>query len=378
MNLEEKEINDFIKNLINELLSENEVQGYQMAKLIELFQYKNQNSDLEKKFMDSILEKRKVSSIVFYNLKNLEHLANALSYITFKENSIFEGKFELNFKIIFIAERIYYQNKINNNKVYLSAILSKNKYFRTETFWKNVMELKLANKLQDHILRLKNYILPEEKNKGFFKRMSGKLLTGDLHKTSMIGKSNIVPLLKDYNNLELTRVEIMDKMAIQEMTVIVKNTIPNFSNFNVPPEKCVDLIVEIVEDYKIPNDYINYYVTYSNICGHTIRKKLPHKSDSFENGNLRKNEKNTNFDKIKLVKILEKTIPFLTYQDFNKVLLISKFCNKKIKKKIYKYVLKQKNIKKGTRLNIWSNLLKINELKKNYNYKEIISKKDDE
>ena len=378
MNLEEKEINDFIKNLINDLLSENEVQGSQMAKLIELFQYKNQKSDIEKKFMDSILEKRKVSSIVFYNLKNLEHLANALSYITFKENSIFEGKFELNFKIIFIAERIYYQNKINNNKVYLSAILSKNKYFRTETFWKNVMELKLANKLQDHILRLKNYILPEEKNKGFFKRMSGKLLTGDLHKTSLIGKSNIVPLLKDYNNLELTRVEIMDKMAIQEMTVIVKNTIPNFSNFNVPPERCVDLIVEIVQDYKIPNDYINYYVTYSNICGHTIRKKLPHKSDSFENENLRKNEKNKNFGKIKLVKILEKTIPFLTYQDYNKVLLISKFCNKKIKKKIYKYVLKQKNIKKGTRLNIWSNLLKINELKKNYNYKEILSKKDDE
>ena len=378
MSIEEKEIIDFIKNLTNELLSENEVSGSQIAKLIEFFQFKNPNSDLEKKFMDTILEKKKISSIRFYNLKNLEHLAHVLSYITFKENSIFEGKFELNFKIIFLAERIFYQNKINNNKVYLSAILSKNKYYRTKTFWKNVMELRLANKLQDHILRLKNYILPEEKNKGFFQRMSGKILTGDLHKTSLIGRSHIVSLLKDYNNLELTRVEIMDKMAIQEMTVIVKNSIPNFSNFNVPPEKCVDLIVEIVQEYKIPNDYINYYFTYSNISAYSIRRLLPHERDSFENENVGGSEKKKNIEKIKIVKILEKTIPFLTYQDYNKILLISKLFNKKIKKKIYKYVLKQKNIKKETRLYIWSNLLKINNLKKEYNYKEIISKMDDE
>ena len=377
-NMDEKQVIEFIKKLTDDLLSENEVNGEQIAKLIELFQYKNMNSDLEKKFMDSLLEKRKISSIKFNNLKNLEHLANALSFITFKENSIFEGRFELNFKIIFIAERIFYQNKINNNKVYLSAILSKNKYYRTKTFWKNVMDLKLANKLQDHILRLKNYILPEEKNKGFFKRMSGKILSGDLHKTSLIGRSNIVTLLKDYNNLEPTRVEIVDKMAIQEMTVIIKNSIPNFSNFNVSSEKCMDLIVEIVQEYKVPNDYINYYITYSNISGHTIRKLLPHEKDSFENEKLVKNENTKNYEKIKIVKVLEKTIPFLNYQDFNKLLLISKFYNKKIKKKIYKYVLKQKKVAKETRLNIWSNLLNINKLKKEYDYNKIISKMDDE
>ena len=375
MNIEENEINDFIKKLINELLSENEVSIIEMAKLIELFQFKNQNSEIEKKFMDTILEKRKISSIRFYNMKNLEHLANALSYITFKENSIFEGKFELNFKIIFIAERIFYQNKINNNKVYLSAILSKNKYYRTKTFWKNVMELKLANKLQDHLERLKNYILPEEKNKGFFKKISGKILSGDIHKSSLIGKSNIVSLLKDYNNLEPTRVEVMDKMAIQEMTLFLKSSIPNFANFNVPSEKCIDLIIEIVQDYKIPNDNINYYMTYSNICGHTIRRLLPHEKDFFENKNVKKNDNN---EKNKIAKILEKTIPFLNYQDYNKILLISKFYNKKIKKKIYKYVLKQKNVKKETRLNIWYNLLQINKLKKEYDYKKIIAKKGDE
>ena len=378
MNIDEKERNEFLKNLTNDLLGENEVEKDKMAKLIEFFQYNNENSDLEKKFMDTLLEKRKVSSIKFVNLKNLEHLANALSFITFKESSIFEGKFELNFKIIYIAERIYYQNKINNNKVYLSAVLSKNKYYRTKTFWKNVMELKLANKLQDHILRLKNYILPEEKNKGFFKKISGKILTGDLHKSSLIGKSHIVSLLKDYNNLELTRVEIMDKMAIQEMTSIVKSSIPNFSNFNVPSEKCLDLIIEIVQEYKIPNDNINYYIAFSNVSGHTIRRLLPHEKDSFENENKNQNQNNKNKEKLKMVKVFESTIPYLTYQDFNKLLLISKFYNQKIKKRIYKYVLKQKNIKKETRLKIWNNLLKIDDTKKLYNYEKILKETNDE
>ena len=83
MKTDEKEVADFLKNISNDFLSENEVEGDKIAKLIELFQFKDNNSDIEKKFMDSILEKRKISSIRFYNLKNLEHLATVLSYITF-------------------------------------------------------------------------------------------------------------------------------------------------------------------------------------------------------------------------------------------------------------------------------------------------------
>ena len=378
INLEEKEINDFIKQLGDDFINENEVSGMKLAKLIELFQFKNQNSELEKKFLDTMIEKRKISSIQFYNLKNMEHLSNILSYITFKEDSIFDGKFELNFKIIYIAERIFYQNKINNTKVYLNAILSKNKYYRTKTFWKNVMELKLANKLQDHMTLLKNYILPEEKNKTIFKKISGKIQIKDLHKTSLIGKSHIVSLLKDYNNLEPTRIEIMDKMAIQEMTAILKNSIPNFSNFNVPSDKCQDLVVEIVQEYKVPNDVINYCITYSNVSCHTIRRLLPHEKDFFDSKNMTQPGNNKDKIHLKKVKIFEKVIPFLHTKDYIKLLLMSKFYCKKIKKKIYKYILKQNNVKKEIRLNIWSNLLSIKKLKKEFNYNEIITKTNDE
>ena len=377
INLEENDINNFTKTLVDDFINENEVSGIKLAKLIELFEFKNQNSEMEKKFLDLIIEKRKISSIQIYNLKNLEHLANILSYITFKEESIFMDKFELNFKIIYLAERIFYQNKINNNKVYLSAILSKNKYYRTKTFWKNVMELKLANKLQDHLIRIKNYILPEEKNRPIFKKI--KIQIKDTHKTSLIGKSHIVSLLKDYTNLEPTRIEIMDKMAIQEMTVILKNSIPNFSNFNVPSDKCQDLVVEMVQEYKVPNDNINYCITFSNVSSHTIRRLLPHEKDSFDKENMTKiGNKYKTEKELKRVKIFEKVIPFLDNKDYINLLTLSKFFHKKIKKKIYKYVLKQKNVKKGTRLNIWSNLLQIAKIKKEYNYQEILTKTNDE
>ena len=377
INLEENDINNFTKTLVDDFINENEVSGIKLAKLIELFEFKNQNSEMEKKFLDLIIEKRKISSIQIYNLKNLEHLANILSYITFKEESIFMDKFELNFKIIYLAERIFYQNKINNNKVYLSAILSKNKYYRTKTFWKNVMELKLANKLQDHLIRIKNYILPEEKNRPIFKKI--KIQIKDTHKTSLIGKSHIVSLLKDYTNLEPTRIEIMDKMAIQEMTVILKNSIPYFSNFNVPSDKCQDLVVEMVQEYKVPNDNINYCITFSNVSSHTIRRLLPHEKDSFDKENMTKiGNKYKTEKELKRVKIFEKVIPFLDNKDYINLLTLSKFFHKKIKKKIYKYVLKQKNVKKGTRLNIWSNLLQIAKIKKEYNYQEILTKTNDE
>ena len=164
--IDEKQLKAYINEIIEDLRKEEEISLDKIARLIDFFQ-KNKKNDSIKLFLDCIIDKKK-NSMKFNNLKNLKHLANIISFITLKEDSIFKGNFELNFKIIYIAEGIYYQNKLNNNKVYLSAILGKNKYFRTKQFWRNVIELKLANKLCDHIQRLRNLTLPEERKKGEF------------------------------------------------------------------------------------------------------------------------------------------------------------------------------------------------------------------
>ena len=374
INIDNKEAkNKFYNELINKLVGEEEVQKEEISSLIEIFQYQKDNQDNEKEFLDVLIENNK-SSLKFLNLKNLELLSIPISYITLKQNSIFEGKFELNFKIIFIAERVFYQNKINNNKVYLSAILSKNKFYRTKLFWRNIIELKLVNKLEDHISRMKNEVF-----KGLFSKLGDKIGLSNSnnnisHKNSFLAKTRIIPLIKNYNNLEQNKIPILDKMATKEMYTILKTSIPNFTNFNLPSIPSLDLISKLSQEYKMSNDEINYFVIYYKVSNHTIRQLLPHEKNLDENEN--NNERNTNI-KIRNIKILSSIIPFLDYKDYNNLLFLSKFYNKKIKKKIYKYVLKQKGTTMKTRLHIWYNLLKINELKKKYNYKDILSKAND-
>ena len=371
---DEKEEKNFINNIIDDLIKEDEIALDKIASLIELFNNKKKNT--KKIFLDSIIDKKK-TSIRFFNLKNLEHLSNIISCISLKEDSIFKGNFELNFKIIYIAERIYYQNKSNNNKTYLSAILSKNKYFRTKQFWRNVIELKLAHKLNDHIERLRNITLPEETKKNIFGKLGEAMGKNNInpHKFSLLSKSRILPLIKYYNEIEPSKISFIDKMATQEMFTIIKESIQSSSNFNFRTETCLDLVAKLTEEYKISKDNIKFFVLYTNICSCTVRKRLP--NDRKVNNDMFTSLKNAD-ENIKKIKLLEYTIPYLTNVDLCNLLLCSKLYNKKLKKKIFSHVLRQENMTKKMRLNIWKILLDIPNIKKKLNYREILKNADDE
>ena len=373
--IDEKQLKAYINEIIEDLRKEEEISLDKIARLIDLFQ-KNKKNDSIKLFLDSIIDKKK-NSMKFNNLKNVKHLANTISFITLKEDSIFKGNFELNFKIIYIAEGIYYQNKSNNNKVYLSAILSKNKYFKTKQFWRNVIELKLANKLCDHIQRLRNLTLPEERKKGILGKLGDAMGVTNVnaHKFSLLSKSRILPLIKYYNEIEPSKISFIDKMATQEMITILKESIQNSSNFNFPTDTCMDLVTKLAEEYKINKENIKFFVLYTNICSCTVRKRLPNDKQIYSNftNSLKNSDKN-----IQKVKLLANTIPYLTYKDFYNLLLCSKTCNKILKKKIYSYVLKQENISNKVRLKIWETLLDLPKIKKKYNYEEILKNASDQ
>ena len=365
-----KEKNEFYNEIIDELIGEADVPKEKVAMLIEIFQYQKEDEKNEKDFLDVLVGKNK-SSLKFQNLKNLELLSTPISYISLKQSSIFSGNFELNFQIIFIAERFFYQNKVNNNKVYLSAILSKNKFYRTKLFWKNVIELKLVKKLEDGIPRIKNVTTQNEKRKSIFEKLGDKIGLSNTIKNSFLTKMRIIPLIKNYNSVEPNKINILDKMATNEMYSILNKSISNFANFNFPSIQSLDLISKIAQEYKISNEQINYLVIYYKVSNHTIRQLLPHEKNIEYEDNL--NEKYSN-EKYKNMKMLSNCIQFLDYKDYNNLLLTSKYYNQKLKKKIYKYILRQKNTSIKTRLQIWSNILKIKELKKKYKYKEILEK----
>ena len=365
---DEKEFKTFINNLLTSFLGEEEIDQEQMAKLF--FYMKNKKLETDKLIIDCLLDLKKSSAIKFLNLKNLNHLSNIVSYITLKNSSILEKNFELNFKIIFISEKIYYQNKINNNKVYLSAILSKNKYYRSKHFWRSIMELKLAHKLGDHIERLKKLVLPEEKKKGLFSKLGSAMgITNTMHKNSLLSKSRILPLIKDYHEIEESKVAIIDKMMIQEMQYIIKDSIPNLFKFNFPANDILDFLTNLSEEYKIPNELFKFLIIYANVSSHTIIKQLP--DDEAYNGfsivNFKKKDEIN-----RKIKLIYNSIPYLTNLDFNNLLLCSKQFNIKLKKKIYTYILKQQNLDNKIRLMIWQNILGVAKLKEKYDYRVIL------
>ena len=361
---EEIDLNNFIAELINDLISEKEINHEKIAKIIEFLNIPEYEAG--KKFLNYLCEKRGISSLIFSNLQNLEHLSNILGYITLHQSSIFNGEFELNFKIIYIAERIFYRKKSTNDKIYLSALLSKNKYYRTKQFWRNVVELKLANKIVDHIKRIKN--IKGQKTGIFIKIFKD-------NSKYFFKKSRILPLLKDYNSLDTQQLELINKITIKEMQSIIRENIPSFANFNFPSEQSHELITQLTEEYRIDNQNINFYVTYYNVSSYTIRKLILNEKDNTIDI-YNKFKTLSGIDK--KLKLFTDIIPYLSYGDYNNLLLCSKLFHKKLSKKIYQYILKKKNLAKNIRLSIWQNLLGISELKKNYNYKEILANANEE
>jgi hypothetical protein len=368
LKLDENALNGMMKEFVNNLLEENDIGQEKVANIFELLYYPNY--DAGKKLLNYLNEKRGMSSIVFLNLKNLEYLANILGFISLHENDVFKEQFELNLKIIFIAERIFYKKKITNDKIYLSALLSKNRYYRTKQFWRNIVELKLANKLDDHIDRLKNLKIKDKQKKG---RFSNWFYSDS--KKSFLAKTRIVKLIKNYDSLDSEQIELIEKMASQEMQTIIRENIPIFANFNFPSELCLDLIAELTEEYRVGKDNIKFFVTYFNVSNYTIRKLIPN-----EKGNsINIYKQFVSISEInKKLKLFKNIVPFLNFKDYNNLLLCSKLFHKKLSKTIYKYILKQKNLSPKIRLSIWHNILGISALKKEYNYKEVLSKANEE
>ena len=367
LKLDEPSITNIIKEFVNNLLEETDIGQEKVANVCELLYY--HNYDAGKKILNYLYEKKGMSSIAFLNLQNLEYLATILGFVSLHENSIFKEQFELNLKIIFIAERIFYRTKINNDKIYLSALLSKNKYYRTKQFWRNIVELKLANKINDHIDRIKNLKIKDKAKKNLF---SG-WFSGDAKK-SFLTKTRIIQLIKNFYSLDSEQVQLIEKITIQEMQKLIRENIPIFANFNFPSELCLDLIAELTEEYRVDKDNIKFFVTYFNVSNYTIRKLIPNeKGNSI---NIYKQFASTTEINKKL-KLFTNIVPFLSFSDYNNLLLCSKLFHKKLSKTIYKFILKQKNLPNKIRLPIWQNLLGISALKKEFNYREILSKTDD-
>ena len=365
-----KDTETHFKQAISIFLSETELSHENAAELIEKLVIGGTTA--MKSFLDILTAEKKSFALQIPNLQNLKHLAYVLSFISLQHNSLSnQSNFELNFKILYLAERIYHQQPSynNNNKTYLSSLLSKNVLFKTKSFWNDVLELKLARQLEDHIKRLKKVKMntqSETKSKGFFYKIGRTLgIATEQQKKSFVYNTRLKQLISNYNQLDDDKVALLDSLATNEMFSIIKNTLPVFASFDFVNTNSSELIVDLVERYKLTTNVMNYYLAYITVCSNTIKR-----GNTNERSNTKRNQCFTK--ETALNKILNCALPYLTEKDYMNVLLLNKPVNHKLGRKMFSVLLRNHNINNKTRLSIWKQILKVKDVQANYNYTRIL------
>jgi hypothetical protein len=155
---EEKNINNYLMSLVKEEIKLDE------KKCEYINEYIKKKPDNIKLVMDILLNQLKNSS--FIKVNNLENL-NLLSQLLYSIISIATKNpsiYEINYIVIFLAEKTIYFNKENiYNKSYLNKIISKNEFFSDSNFWKNLI-VKKTEILGEVTINLQMEKIEKERN----------------------------------------------------------------------------------------------------------------------------------------------------------------------------------------------------------------------
>lgn len=373
----EKYQQSLIDEFLSQLFSDNEIQADSMSRFMEVLY---NNSYFSKNFIDSILRDRRNIYIKLANFNNLQHFANILNAISINLDNVQNENYDLNFAIIFIAERTfcYYKKESEKNliKVYLSALLSKNKLYATRSFWIELIELKLNRRIEEQLNRIDRNLASEKiisspiasntnRDKidiNLFTNIGAKLKNifnsnaKDKEEITNFTSRNFIKNMES-PNYNPNKKLLIEKITTTELCSIVKEYIPHFANFNFDISEAIDMIVELSSKYKVVKEKISYFVTYLNSCVFTIKNKLPNSKEDIERKKSKNNSHLAKTNDYKIT-ILSTSIKYLNISEFINLLLVNKNCKSKIGKKVYKHFLSNKK-GFGSRLEIWKCILKI-------------------
>ena len=211
---------------------------------------------------------------------------------------------EMNYGIIFIAEKGFYFDKNLKEKKYLSKeIIKEDNNFKSKYFWKKLLE----NKINSNLKKL-NKTLEEENNK----------------------KSN-PNKIKEKKEITIKK-EIMN---------IIKDYIVHFTNFNLAISDINDILLDIKTNYSLSDNEISYLICFLNSNTYNIRSKY-HKDE--KNSLFTKKIKNTKNQKYKKILLtLNSCFMFLRPQDFINIKNLNKAYYSQIEKLIFKQIFIKRN-----------------------------------
>ena len=359
-----------LDKIIVDLLDKENKLSNEICEKINLYCKNNVNNT--KRFIYILVNHFCIKEFVKVNcIDNFNYLNTILSEII---NFSFQKKeiFDLIFLIMFISNKtIYVDKQTNAIKFYLCNEIQKNKIFNNVEFWTELLDKRLE------------LIAEVEITKEMQKRRDSIGDKGDTIMGQAIGKfGKFFGIGSDNKAIEKEILfnQMFQKKAPGFCNKVIDEYIKQFINYNFHGENAIKVIEQLATKYKLPKENKEYYkkvIETNQIIKNKIKNR---KNIIIENGQFDKyyfNFKgNKTFNGINDPKIIGLifSLKFLDIKEYPKMLCLNKDLNNKLMKIIYKNILFKyfDKIDIKTHLSIWKVLLKYDEVKKKYNYKNIL------
>ena len=298
----------------------------------------------------------------FKTFEQFEQMTQILIEIS-KNKEVNNNYMEINFGIIYIAEKGFYIDRKNNDKkIYLCKAISEDRntnFFKDKNFWKNLLNYQINKIINNYTNKALNEEMQNSKNE----------INNIKNLTDTV--KYIIDLGTGARNLSRLREKKEKEILKKELLKIIKDFVIHLNNFNLDMVYINDIIMEISNIYQLENDEISFLICLINSNMYTI-KAYDKKLDNNKHINNDRDKSNTNItskkylftnkiiytnnSKLKhLLLILNSCFMFLEQKDYINIQSLNKFFYVNCQKLIYKQIFIKNEYKRSNAYNLFIN-----------------------
>ena len=342
-----KDNEEIMDDILKKIVDEEELKSREITNLLNILakdkKEMNDENLYSNKFLNKIKEYYNHRVISFKNKNNFIHLSNIMNNLCLKHKK--------NYNIFKLIIEVSQMIKYNNIYIY-KIIQKKNEFFSTKSLWLQLIDDNL-------ILELNNYIeiilSKKIEDKTTIKEIEEK---DDKNNNNVLERLYYNRKLINYKKLNKSQKKELLQFSKERILVILSKSISGMCCFLVPQKIIEEIIIYYGAQFKFELNmkcYLKDKMIVKNM-------KIKYTKKSCDD----KNEKINN--KIIIISSLSNFYPIEKYPQ---LLLLNKEIYSKLRKNIFLNLLNRNNLQIDYHLKLWKKHLQIEQIKKEYNYKNI-------
>ena len=342
-----KDNEEIMDDILKKIVDEEELKSREITNLLNILakdkKEMNDENLYSNKFLNKIKEYYNHRVISFKNKNNFIHLSNIMNNLCLKHKK--------NYNIFKLIIEVSQMIKYNNIYIY-KIIQKKNEFFSTKSLWLQIIDDNL-------ILELNNYIeiilSKKIEDKTTIKEIEEK---DDKNNNNVLERLYYNRKLINYKKLNKSQKKELLQFSKERILVILSKSISGMCCFLVPQKIIEEIIIYYGAQFKFELNmkcYLKDKMIVKNM-------KIKYTKKSCDD----KNEKINN--KIIIISSLSNFYPIEKYPQ---LLLLNKEIYSKLRKNIFLNLLNRNNLQIDYHLKLWKKHLQIEQIKKEYNYKNI-------